>query len=469
MKQITRLLLISSLYLFSFSVFAGHEKVSSYALDIEFNPQESFMLGQATVTFTEMLKSGTKTFYLHGELDVKSISVNGKDLEFETGQVFYDSSYALVADRVSFKLDFDVQNAELVVSYQGYFHPSAARSPSDYMRIDDEGVFLRSYYYSLWFPVFLDDGDDVYKTDFPSVRFKIPRQYQLVFIGEKISEKIIEENVITEWTVHNVKLSDLQITAQKYEILRSGHIDIYHYQGDESIQAAEAVADFTAQLLGYYSKHYRQNAGIGSLNLLEMPEYGDISSHNMVGVSSETFRSFDTAIYAKRTIAHELVHPFVSVQVSRADPLWALAIEGFPSYFHLPALRQVYGEDFYDEFMLKVERYYLKNKGAEKDRWDNTRPPEVPLMKIAADNMSDYKDDYILWGRTKLFFNYLLKEMGDEIFAAFAGELFKQNELNEAEFVALCNRHLPEKQTQINTWLYSNDYPEEFRLPELKK
>lgn len=466
MKQIAHLLCIAGLL--STSVFAGTAKVSGYTLDIEFSPQESLMHGLATITFTGPLKSGTQTFYLHGELNVESISMNGQDMEFETGQVFYDASYALVADRVSFKLDRDVQNAELTVSYQGYFHPSAARSPSDYMRIGEQGVLLRSYYYSLWFPVFLEDGDDVYRADFPSVRFKIPSQYQLVFIGEKTAEKITEEHVISEWSVDDVKLSDLQVTAQKCEILRSGNINIYHYKGEESSQAAMSVADFTAQLLGYYSKHYRQNAGIESLNLLEMPKYGDISSHNMVGVSSETFRSFDTAIYAKRTIAHELVHPFVSVQVSRADPLWALAIEGFPSYFHLPALRKVYGQEFYDDFMLKVEDYYIRNKGVEKDRWNNPRPPEVPLMKITADNMSAYKEDYILWGRTKLFFNYLLSEMGDENFVAFTGELFERNELNEAEFVALCKKHLPEKQAQVDTWLYSNDYPREFRLSELE-
>lgn len=464
MKPFTQLLIAAGLSLFAASIFATTDKPSNYLLDVEFTPHSSHMQGQATMQFNEPLTEGRKTFWLHGELDVDSITLNSKPVEFETRKVFYDMDYALVADEVSFDVDADTPHAELVVTYQGHFHPSSARSPSDYMRIDDDGVFLRAWGYSPWFPVFLGPDEDVYQAAFPNVRFKVPRQYQLVFIGEKISEQLTPEHAITTWRAGDVGLSDLQVTAQKFLQLKSGNVTIYHLDNDESRLAAKSVANFTEQLLAYYSHHYRQNPGLGNLNLLEMPKYGDISSHNMVGISSETFRSFDTAAYAKRTIAHELVHPFVSVQVSRADPLWSLAIEGFPSYFHLPAMRHLYGQAVYDDFLTRMENYYLENKGAAKDRWGNDRPPEIPLLKITADSMSDYKDDYILSGRTRLFFNYLLRQMGDEPFAAFARDLFGRTQLTEEEFVVLCGKHLPGQQAQIHTWLYSNEFPEEFRI-----
>jgi len=464
MKHIVHCITLLTLVLLSSEALADTNRVSGYTLDIEFAPLQSHMSGQANIRFDGPLEKGSTVFYLHGELEVESLSLDSKALDFKTEQVLYDSDYSLVADKVTFELDERVENAELTVIYQGYFNPSAARSPSDYMRIDVEGVFLRSYGYSLWFPVFLAADEDVHEVDFPSVRFKLPRQYQLVFVGERISEQLTPEHTITTWRVDNARLSDLQVTAREYQQLRSGNTTIYHLNSDESRLAAKAVVDFTSRLLSYYTDHYRQDPGLGHFNLLEMPKYGDISSHNMVGVSSDTFHSFESAVYAKRTIAHEFVHPFVSLHPSRSDALWSLAIEGFPSYFHLPALRGIYGQEFYDDFMFKVQAYYLKNKGVDKDRWDNTRPPEVPLLKITADRMSEYKDDYVLWGRTKLFFNYLLREMGEEAFSAFARDLFAHLQLTEMDFVELCTKYLPGKETQINTWLYSNEFPDEFKL-----
>lgn len=467
MRSITRLIALISLLILSPGVNAA-SKVSAYDLDIEFSPAQSSMQGQAIVTFEKPLEQGKHTFYLHGELDVDTITLNAQELEFETESVYYSSNYALVADKVSFDLDSNVENATLTVTYRGHFHPSKARSPSDYMRIDEDGVLLRAYGYSLWFPVFLADNADVYKVDFANVRFKLPRQYQLVFVGEKVSEQVTDEYAITTWRAEDIDLWGPQVTAREYELLSSDNIHIYHDPGEESREAAQAVNQFTGALLDFFQEHYRQDAGVDNLYLLEMPRYGDISSHNMVGVSSETFRSFESAAYAKRTIAHELVHPFVSLQVSRSDALWSLAIEGLPSYFHLPALRHVYGQGFYDEFMLMVENYYLQNKGVEKDRRGDTRPPEVPLMAISADRMSDYKDDYILWGRTKLFFNYLLAQMGEDAFAAFSKDLFGRRALTERAFVGLCEQYLPGKEVQIQTWLYSNDFPDEFRIQAIE-
>ena len=469
MKQFVNLMIVAGLSLLVPVAFASNKEVSTYALDVEFTPDKSSMKAKASIGFTQGRSKGSKVFYLHGELNVDSITLDGKEIEFKTEAILYNSSYSLLAKKVSFEINDDIQNAELKVAYQGHFHPSSARSPSDYMRIDSDGVFLRSYGYSLWFPVFLEDGGDVYKADFTNVRFKIPKNYKLVFIGEKTAEEITANHAISSWSAEDVELRNLQVTAQEYEVLNFDNINIYHLDTDKSRVAAKAIADFSSQLLEFFSSNYKPISNLQSLNLLEMPRYGDISSHNMVGISSETFLGFDTAVYAKRTIAHELVHPFVSVQTSRSDALYSLSIEGFPSYFHLPALRDIYGEQFYDDFLLRVQSYYLENKGLEQDRWGNTRPPEVPLMRISADEIGKYKDDYILWGRSKLFFNYLLKELGNAGFSGFAKDLFKHEELTETQFVELCRKYLPGKNDQINTWLYTNDFPDEFKLEEAAK
>lgn len=464
MKQFTLPLFLLALLLTPYPANAAQPQVSKYMLDIEFVPAQGSMHGQSTMRFNGALRSGDIHFYLHGELEVESVALNGAAIGFRSEPVYYDADYSLVADKVSFELDEPVEDAELVVTYGGHFHPSSARSRSDYMRIDPDGVFLRAFGYSLWFPVFLEADDDVRKADFPNVRFKIPRQYELVFVGEKTAEQLTPEYAITSWRVNGAELWDLQVTAGEFRQLASGKVRIYYLDDEASALSAKAVAGFTQNLLAFYRDHYRQDAGMDSMNLVEMPEFGNISSHNMVGIASSTFRAFEHDIYSKRTIAHELVHPFVSLQVSRSDPLWSLAIEGFPSFFHLPGLRHVLGDDFYRDFLLKVQKYYLDNKGVATDRRGSTRPPEVPLLQIAAENLSDYKDDYILWGRSKLFFNYLLKQMGESTFAAFAKDLFNRQGLTEPEFIALCEQYLPHHQAQVHTWLYSNAFPDEFRI-----
>jgi hypothetical protein len=59
--------------------------------------------------------------------------------------------------------------------------------------------------------------------------------------------------------------------------------------------------------------------------------------------------------------------------------------------------------------------------------------------------------------------------MGDKVFDEFAKELFNQEELTEAVFLALCENYLPKHTEEINRWLYTNDYPDQFRIEVLMK
>ena len=130
MRSITQTITLAGLLLLSCPATADTGQVSSYVLDLEFQPFQNSMQGQATVTFNAPLEAGAHTFYLHGELEVESLSLQGDEIDFRSESVFYDSNYALVADKITFELAEAVAGAELSVVYRGYFHPSAARSPS---------------------------------------------------------------------------------------------------------------------------------------------------------------------------------------------------------------------------------------------------------------------------------------------------------------------------------------------------
>ena len=49
-------------------------------------------------------------------------------------------------------------------------------------------------------------------------------------------------------------------------------------------------------------------------------------------------------------------------------------------------------------------------------------------------------------------------------FARFAKTVFNRDSLTEESFVALCNQFLPGQEDQVHDWLYTNAYPENFRL-----
>ncbi|MBN2135567.1 MAG: hypothetical protein JW737_07550 [Acidobacteria bacterium] len=461
-NKILSILFISFLMLSSYCL--AMEKATDYKLDVTFIPESSSMKANAVIKFADGLAEGIKVFYLHGELEVSSIKIAGEEVKFQQAPVVYAYEYSLIAKQVTFTIEKPLPSAELRIEYAGFFHPSASRSASDYMRIDDDGVFLRAFQYSLWFPIFLEDKTDSYATNFSDVTLSVPEGFKTVFVGEKISETIKDGQNITKWRVSGINLIHLQVTAQRYKVLERENVHIYFYDNEKSQTAAEQIALLVRQLVKYNSKYLKKNAKTDSLFILEMPEYGNISAHNMVGLTSDVFQNINSEEYPKRTLAHELVHPFVSVKVSRDDPLFCLAIEGFPSYFHLLGLRHFSGKEKYNEFMVRVEKWFFKQKESGVDHRGNKLPVEKPFMKMSADDYSTYKDGYILWGKTKLFFNYLLREMGEEKFLVFTSDLVNRDSIKEKEFVSLLEKYLPSKKEQIHTWLYTNDFPEEFKI-----
>ena len=146
--------------------------------------------------------------------------------------------------------------------------------------------------------------------------------------------------------------------------------------------------------------------------------------------------------------------------VDRADSLWSLAIEGFPSYLHLPVLAEDLGSEWYNRFLAWMEERYLEMRQTGTDRRGNPLPPEIPLLSIDADKMSTYKDEFVLDDRVLLFFNYLYSRMGRESFFAFTSETLNRDRLTVALFRQLIEQYLPGSTADVNLWLTTNDYPE---------
>jgi len=347
---------------------------------------------------------------------------------------------------------------KIQVKWSGYFHPSKARSPSDYMRVDGSGVFLRSLGYSPWFPIFLDDGEDEYDVEFRRVSITVPSDWTAVFAGNlESSEKGENESRFT-WRSGHLSLFAGQLTARPFVVMTEGPVSVYSLGDEESLSAAREIVKLTRSLLDYYRAHYRHDAVAGSTHIVEMPQYGDISSGNVVGIQEERWRSFSESESSRRTLAHELVHPFVHPKISASDPLYAFVIESFPSYFHYAALDAL-GEMDYEGRMKRIRESYLEKKKTGKGWRGHPLPTEKPISTITAEEIGTYKDTFVLSDRAVLFLHELRTRMGKQAFDAFCAELFSVEELDTSAFRALVLETLPDFGPDMTTWLDGVELP----------
>jgi len=198
---------------------------------------------------------------------------------------------------------------------------------------------------------------------------------------------------------------------------------------------------------------------------MEMPRYGDISSGNVIGISEEIFNTFENDIHSKSTIAHELVHPYVKIPVTKENPFYAFVIEGFPSFFQVYALKKMDGDSYnIEEVMINVEARYLEKRKTGKTRRGNTLPVEKPILEIKFDEIGLYKDNFVLNDRVWLFFYSIWNKMGDEEFDRFLKELFSFNSINYNSFEELVVEYIPGFAPELNTWLNTTDYPDEIKI-----
>jgi hypothetical protein len=321
----------------------------------------------------------------------------------------------------------------------------------------------------LWFPVFLEPRSDAAVADFSSVTLRTPATHVSVFVGTKTGERVENGDRITTWTAPATSLSAAQCTAQRYQVVSGGNCVLYHYGDSLSTAMSHAIMSLAGALSHDFGVNYRRSTTAAQLHLLEMPRYGDISSSNVTGLTYWIWQQFSNDENAQRALAHELVHPYTDVPVARSDSLYSLVVEGFPSYFHLPILARTLGDDFYNRFLGWMEKLYLEKRATGTDRRGNPVPPEKPLLAISADELSTYKDEFVLSDRALLFLNWLYARMGEKRFFAFTAETLNQPTLTAQRFRGLIEKHLPRSGRDVNTWLATTEYPERLHFGKFER
>jgi hypothetical protein len=327
------------------------------------------------------------------------------------------------------------------------------------MRIDRDGVFLRARSYSPWFPTFVEPGADAAPVEFRRVKVSVPAAFTAVFAGELVSRSREAASAVSVWKAASLDLFSAQLTARPFDERREQGVHVYSLRDDPSRAAADAVVDLTRKLIAFYRAHYSPDAVPAQLHIIETPKFGDISSANVVGVQEESWRKFAEERFSKMTLAHELVHPFVKTETPRSDPFYALAIEGFPAYFHYPAMATWEGEEWYDAAMRRIGQRYIEKKRSGVNFRGDPLPPEKPLLEITADEVGKYKDQFLLADRALLMLDDLRRRMGKERFGGFTRELFGGHVVDAASFRAVVLRYLPEDGDRLRVWMETTEYP----------
>jgi hypothetical protein len=437
--------------------------VAKYSIDLAYRAEDPGIEALADVTFVEgSAVPGELVFYLHGELWVDEVTMDGDPVDVARDLVWYPSDYSGVAQRTQIDMTGREMPKRLSIRYSGKLNPSVARAPSNYMRVDPDGIFLRSYGYSLWFPTFLEADRDTY-TVAAEITVRTPAKLMAVVTGERLEDTVDGDLRVSRWRTAD-DIFNIQLTARPFRLIQEGGFHLYSLRDAESNATAAQILSFTSKLQEFFKENYSDGGGGGQLHVVQMPRFGDISSGNMVGISDRIWRGFDPASYSGRTLAHELVHPFVQLPLPRRSEFYAFVIEGFPSYFHLPAMAPLLGEEFYRNYMARVQEAYLQRRETGLDRRGNQLPEERPLLELTVADIPEFKDRFVLADRALLFFNWLRERMGTDNFAAFTKELFALETLDFENFAALIQFHLPGSKDDVDLWLRTTEFPARFRL-----
>lgn len=405
----------------------------------------------------------TLVFLLHGELRVDSVAVGGVAAPFTQRPRFWELDYALVANEVRVPLEGLDLSRGVTVRYAGPMHASRARSPSDYMRIDADGAALRGYFYSPWFPV-RDEGMDPEPISFERVEIDTPAELTAVFTGDRLEERTEGGRRVSTWRAPDLPLADAQLTARRYDRVEGEGVTLYALPDSASRAAADRLLGTVEAWQEFYRSHFGTPRGGSELHVLEMPRFGDIASGNVIGIARDGWTGFDPGSWQGRTLAHEMVHAYVQVPTPSDDPLYALVIEGFPSYFHLPALEATLGDAWYRSWIAATDSAYVERRRTGRGRRGAALPAEKPIDRITPEEIGAYKDAFVLNDRVPLFLDWVRRRLGDEAFFDWARELFARDTMSRAAFVASLAPRLGSGGAEdLRLWLSTTEYPERFR------
>lgn len=437
---------------------------NSYDIEALYTPQPPALSATASMALESAAPASSIVFYLHGELALQSAESAGSPLTCSEEAVFSRIDYSMVANKVTCSLAEPRRSADLKVTYAGPLNPSVAAALSNYMRVDGAGVFLRGYGYSLWFPVFPEPNGELPPISRVRMRLTGPKTHTSVGVGLWAGHTVSGDVATDEWIAQDITAFDLHYAARPWVRLGTGAVAVLAMPDTASQAAGLRIASFANAATQSYRRLYRERADTAVGRIVEqLPQFGNTATSNVVSISDENWAAFDVTTRSAETLAHELVHAYVQVPTPMADPMFAMTIEGMPSYFHLPVLFALRGGDEgYQRKLDEVQAAYLERRRTGRDARGRSLPPEKPMLQMSPADVGVYKDVFVLNDRALLFWDWLRRTAGVRGFDAFVKELTNADRITQDRFFELLGRRFPALQADARLWLGSTELPQRF-------
>jgi hypothetical protein len=371
------------------------------------------------------------TLYLHPELRLTSASSeDGCPIEIDTQTISHDWSYTKSLSAHSLVLAEPIEargTRSFHLAYEGAFSPCGLRSPSDFMRIDDEGAYLRGLGYSLWFPV--SSCDEVCEASVFRIQLDVPLAWRGVAFGNLKQMETSGGRSLSTWeTSSPFKHLQAQLFASPFTIFEGTHLSVF--AKEESREGALKLTAFGDRLLDSFASSYGALDGIPHSYLVETCPYGCIASGNVVGLAPEVFRLMEDSAIDFETydlIAHEFVHGYVTPWIDRSSPGAALLLEGFPSYFHVPTVTDILGDDYHEWFFQRAWQSYRRGLKQQADMRRSTSVLiDKPLLGIGINEIPQYKDAFLLSDKLPIVLDQLRRRVGAAAFLSASKEFFAE-------------------------------------------
>ena len=449
--------------------------VLSYDMTITLSDPRSPLSATAVLELQNVSEEALSqvTLYLHPELRVERV-LDMKGNTCRTERILTDAAYSYTGtiSRLKVVLADPVPSqgtTQIGVQYAGKFSPSSARSPSDYMRIDTSGTFLRGAGYSYWFPASSCGPEGIDDAAWFHIRLNAPEEWNPLLFAELIQETTQDGRTISVWqTPEPWPLLFSHLAATDWIIIESKSVRVYCYSDSRSRRAGEAYAGFISRLMPIFDQHFGEGLARLPVLLGQMCEYGGIACGNVVGLPADRFiEVLDVRRHEEilTLLAHELVHRYVIPMIDPSARGAALLLEAFPSYFHSIGLESVLGACFRERFLLDAWDSYDAGSSSRDEVSTPHGLRDMALLDLTLDDIPRYKDTFLLSDKAILVLDQIRRLLGDDVFLGGVGEFLASHRRRPATFEVfvstLENHSATDLSGFVSRWVDSTE-----RLPD---
>lgn len=338
--------------------------VTHNELHIQLDPSHKYLSGEVTIRSTALTQIDTFQLDLYANLNVRSITVNGKPVSYtrKEGAIFIRPEQSIPAGTVF----------ETWVSYDG--RPIVAKKPpwdggfiwkKDKQKKDWIGVSCESEGSSLWWPSKDEMADEADSTD---AYFTVPKG--LMAVSNGILKDSTTNNFTTttyhwhtSYPINNynvtVYVGELKLLHDTYLSPVTGKtIDLNHYVLPWNYEKAKTHFQQVKKHIAFYEEKFGPYPWEkDGFKLVESPFEG-MEHQSAIAYGNGYKNDFD---YFDYIILHETAHEWWGNSVTAADLADGWIHEGFASYCEALFVESVMGHQAYLNY-LYWQRLTIKNK-----------------------------------------------------------------------------------------------------------